>query len=82
MFVDGDVELTGHEHLRAIVHAVGLPVFGGESEARHAADDAFGVDAQGEFEVFLDFAEELSGVDDLDGLLFQPEIARAARGRN
>ena len=58
----------------AVVHAERLPVFGGESEARHAPDDALGVDAQREFEVFVDFAEHLPGVDDLDGLLFQSEI--------
>ncbi len=56
------------------VHAERLPVFSGKSEARHAADDALGVDTQGEFEVFLDFAEQLPGVDDFDGLPFESEI--------
>src|ERR1019366_5740969 len=72
--VDGDVELAGYQHLRTVVHAERLPVFGGESETRHAPDHALSVDAHRELEVFVDCAEKLPGVDHLDGLLLQPEI--------
>ena len=82
VLVDGHVEPAGHQHLRAVVHAERLPVFGGESEARHAPDDALGVDAQRELEVFVDFAEHLPRVDHLHGRLFAARNSRAAPPRS
>src|ERR1039458_9969420 len=72
--VNGDVEPARHQHFRAVVQPEWLPVFRRESETRHSPVYALGIDAQRELQVFVDFTQHLSGVDDLHGSLFQPEI--------